>query len=241
MCQRETTLNNAHQKALKTLAARNTAILNRMHMISLGINLLFFIVHFLFSSRSLFAWFILNLPALVIEFWFERIGRPTHANGDLKRSGEDLEAKGLTEWMWDLVRMGYGSCLLRILGLYDLHRREEGLGWYGWWCRRGRECCEWTCGSKQKTGKAGEERWPEDAVQVILDSALCDFLDTVLSCQWGQRICRKVIQTSLLCLERCATTSGFHLVPAGLAHVLAHSGAMLTRCDSLSHESVSQT
>jgi hypothetical protein len=88
---------------MKTLAARNTAILNRMHMISLGINVLFFIVHFLFSSRSILAWFILNLPALIIEFWFERIGRPTHANGDLKRSGEDLEAKGLTEWMWDIT------------------------------------------------------------------------------------------------------------------------------------------
>lgn len=39
----------------------------------------------------------------MIEFWFERIGRPTYADGDLKRSGEDLEAKGLTEWMWDLT------------------------------------------------------------------------------------------------------------------------------------------
>jgi hypothetical protein len=43
---------------------------------------------------------------------------------------------------------------------------------------------------------------------------------------------RKGIQTSLLCLEQCATTPGFHLVPAGLTHVLANSGAILARCDS---------
>lgn len=122
--QYHTSPNNAHQKALKTLAARNTAILNRMHLISLGINLLFFIVHFLFSSRSLFAWFILNLPALVIEFWFERIGRPTHANGDLKRSGEDLEAKGLTEWMWDITYWTWFCVVLAAL--------VGNKAWYAW-------------------------------------------------------------------------------------------------------------
>ncbi|KAM0715023.1 hypothetical protein Q7P37_009488 [Cladosporium fusiforme] len=91
------------QKALKTLAARNTAILNRTHMISLGVNAFFLLINFLFSSRSLTAWFVFTLPAFLIEFWFERIGRPTFDNGDLKRSGEDLEAKGLTEWMWDIT------------------------------------------------------------------------------------------------------------------------------------------
>jgi hypothetical protein len=123
-CQHGTTPNNSYQKALKTLAARNTAILNRMHMISLGINLLFFIVHFLFSSRSIFAWFILNLPALIIEFWFERIGRPTHANGDLKRSGEDLEAKGLTEWMWDITYWTWFCVVLAAL--------VGNKAWYAW-------------------------------------------------------------------------------------------------------------
>ena len=123
-CQHKTSPNTAYQKALKTLAARNTAILNRMHMISLGINLLFFVVHFLFSSRSLFAWFILTLPALVIEFWFERIGRPTHANGDLKRSGEDLEAKGLTEWMWDITYWTWFCVVLAAL--------VGNKAWYAW-------------------------------------------------------------------------------------------------------------
>jgi hypothetical protein len=106
------------------LAARNTAILNRMHLISLGINTLFFLIHFVFSSRSLLAWFILNLPALLIEFWFERIGRPTHDNGDLKRSGEDLEAKGLTEWMWDITYWTWFCVVLVALA--------GNRAWYAW-------------------------------------------------------------------------------------------------------------
>ena len=46
----------------------------------------------------------LSAPALAIEFWLEKIGRPTYAeNGELKRSGEDMDAKGLTEFMWDVL------------------------------------------------------------------------------------------------------------------------------------------
>jgi hypothetical protein len=95
-----------------------------MHLISLGINTLFFLIHFVFSSRSLVAWFILNLPALLIEFWFERIGRPTHDNGDLKRSGEDLEAKGLTEWMWDITYWTWFCVVLAAL--------VGNKAWYAW-------------------------------------------------------------------------------------------------------------
>jgi hypothetical protein len=65
-----------------------------------------------------------------------------------------------------------------------------------------------------------------------LGQCLCDLPDTELPWQWSQRMRRKGIQTSLLCLEQCATTPGFHLVPAGLTHVLAYSGAILARCDS---------
>lgn len=32
----------------------------------------------------------------------------TAANGELKRSGEDLEAKGLTEYMWDILYWTWG-------------------------------------------------------------------------------------------------------------------------------------
>ena len=37
------------------------------------------------------------------------IGRPTIAqNGELKKSGEDLEAQGLTEYMWDVLYWSWG-------------------------------------------------------------------------------------------------------------------------------------
>ena len=57
-----------------------------------------------YSRKTLLLWILLSLPAWTVEFWLEKIGRPTYAeNGELKRSGEDLEAKGLTDFMWDLV------------------------------------------------------------------------------------------------------------------------------------------
>ncbi|KAF2224177.1 hypothetical protein BDZ85DRAFT_98470 [Elsinoe ampelina] len=95
------------QKAQKTLAAKNAATLNRTHLISLGVHGFFlFVTQFLFS-RSRFAWFLISLPSLIIEFWFERTARPTYvdngAGQELKKAGEDLEAKGLTEWMWDIT------------------------------------------------------------------------------------------------------------------------------------------
>lgn len=81
-------------------------------------------IHFLLSSRNLTAWFVLTLPSLLIEFWFERIGRPTHDNGDLKRAGEDLEAKGLTEWMWDITYWSWGCIMLAAL--------VGNKAWYAW-------------------------------------------------------------------------------------------------------------
>lgn len=102
-------LTHIHQKAAKQLAARNTTKLNQAHLISLGNNVFFLLMRLLvyrstYSRKALILWVFLSLPAWVLEFWLEKIGRPTYAeNGELKRSGEDLEAKGLTDFMWDLV------------------------------------------------------------------------------------------------------------------------------------------
>ncbi|KAK5113015.1 hypothetical protein LTR85_011037 [Meristemomyces frigidus] len=94
-------------KAQKTQASRNSATLNRTHLISLGVYVFFLLVRAVLFRRRLLPFMLLTLPALAIEFWFERIGRPVFAEGtqgkELKRAGEDLEAKGLTEWMWDVV------------------------------------------------------------------------------------------------------------------------------------------
>lgn len=107
------------QKAQKTQAARNSATLKRTHLISLGVYLSFFLLRALLFTRRLLPFFLLVSPALIIEFWFERIGRPTYAetvNGkELKRAGEDLEAKGLTEWMWDVLYWTWGCTVLATL------------------------------------------------------------------------------------------------------------------------------
>ena len=97
------------QKAAKQLAARNITKLNQAHLITLGNNVFFLLMRLLvyrskYTRSTLLLWVLLSFPAWVVEFWLEKIGRPTYAeNGELKKSGEDLEAKGLTDFMWDLM------------------------------------------------------------------------------------------------------------------------------------------
>ena len=101
--------NTCRQKAAKQLAARNTTKLNQAHLISLGNNLFFLLMRLLvyrstFKRNTLLLWVLLSFPAWVVELWLEKIGRPRYAeNGELKKSGEDLEAKGLTDFIWDLM------------------------------------------------------------------------------------------------------------------------------------------
>ncbi|MCJ1290503.1 hypothetical protein MMC34_002042 [Xylographa carneopallida] len=106
------------QKAAKQQAARNTAILNRVHLLSLTFNALFILLRFLLfrssSTRPTFLlWVFLSSPAFAIEFWFEKIGKPTSGpNGEVKNSGQDLEAKGLTEYMFDVLYWSWGTTFL---------------------------------------------------------------------------------------------------------------------------------
>ena len=45
----------------------------------------------------------------MIEFWLEKIGRPAITqSGELRKSGEDLEALGLTEYLWDVLYWSWG-------------------------------------------------------------------------------------------------------------------------------------
>ncbi|KAK5109861.1 hypothetical protein LTR62_006468 [Meristemomyces frigidus] len=114
------------KKALKTQATTNTATLNRTHLISLGIYTFFALVKTILFSRRILPCILLSAPALAIEFWFERIGRPVYTQGangaELSRAGEDLEAKGLTEWMWDVVYWTWGNVVLVAI-----------LGDWAWW------------------------------------------------------------------------------------------------------------
>ncbi|KAB2578497.1 hypothetical protein BFW01_g12532 [Lasiodiplodia theobromae] len=106
------------QKSQKQLAARNKEQLNRAHLITLGIHFFFLLSKFLFaktwSGRSITVYILCSLPSLVIQFWFERIARPTYdkETGQLRRAGEDLEAQGLTEWMWDVLYWTQGVLVI---------------------------------------------------------------------------------------------------------------------------------
>jgi hypothetical protein len=114
------------QQALKTQAARNAAILQRTHLIALGVHGFHLLLRFTFVRRSFWAYLLLSFPSLLLQFWFERVGRPTYIDGpngkELKRAGVDLEAKGLTEWMWDVVYWSWGCIVLTTL-----------VGDWAWW------------------------------------------------------------------------------------------------------------
>ncbi|PGH13392.1 hypothetical protein AJ79_03671 [Helicocarpus griseus UAMH5409] len=101
------------QKAAKTLAARNTSLLRRTHLTTLTLHLLYLLLHFLFNRpRSLTPYLLLTTPTLAIEFYLEKLGRPRYNSGadggSLRSAGEDLDAKGLTEYLWDVLYWTWG-------------------------------------------------------------------------------------------------------------------------------------
>lgn len=118
------------QKAAKTLAAANTKRLNITLVATLVIHSFFWLLRGLLFRRSFtrasgLKYVLLTAPSLIIQAFFERSSRPTYggpSGGEVKRAGEDLDAKGLTEWMWDVVYWTYGCVLLVAL-----------LGDWAWW------------------------------------------------------------------------------------------------------------
>ena len=130
------------EKAAKTLAVRNTAVLNRTLYLTGIIHSFFWLLRALifrssFTRKSLILYIIFSLPQLFIQFQFERIGRPTYGAqpGDLRRSGDDLEAKGLTEYMWDVTYWTYGCIILAAV-----------LGDWAWWWWVSKTCVSWSAG-----------------------------------------------------------------------------------------------
>lgn len=66
---------------------------------------------------------LLSLPALAIEFYLEKLGRPrSKANGELISPGEDMAAAGLTEYLWDIVHATW--IVLVLVGAF---------GEWAWW------------------------------------------------------------------------------------------------------------
>ena len=89
-----------------------------------------------FSRTSILLYITFGLaPSALIELWFEKIGRPTYTStsggqqqqqqsstATATRAGEDLEAKGLTEFLWDVVYWTWGC--IGVAGVF---------GDRGWW------------------------------------------------------------------------------------------------------------
>lgn len=105
------------QKATKSLATRNGAVLSRTHLISAALHLLFLVLHFVFQRpRSLKPYFFLAVPTLAIEYYLDRMGRPRYnEDGSLRSAGDDLNATGLTEYMWDVLYWTQGCIVAACL------------------------------------------------------------------------------------------------------------------------------
>jgi hypothetical protein len=124
------------QKAKKELANRNTAKLNQTLYFTLSIHSFYILLRILLfrstlTTRSLILYVLLSAPSLLIQFWFEKIGRPKYTSptstsptsaGDLRTAGEDLDAKGLTEFLWDILYWTWGCVVL-----------AAALGDSAWW------------------------------------------------------------------------------------------------------------
>jgi hypothetical protein len=77
-----------------------------------------------FTKKSATLYVLLSAPGLAVEYWLESIARPKYATAadaggygaegaarELKSAGEDLDAKGLTEYLWDVLYWTW-ACLI---------------------------------------------------------------------------------------------------------------------------------
>lgn len=105
------------QKAKKDRAKSNTATLNNLHIGSLTINAVFLFWHYIISSRSLWLYGLLSIPAFICQYVLEVSGRPKYdpTTKALKTSGEDLAAQGLTEYMFDVIWVTWATDVIVIL------------------------------------------------------------------------------------------------------------------------------
>ena len=106
------------QKATKALATRNAAALNRIHLISLVIHLLFLGLRGVLWSGSvrLLLYGLVSLPAVAIEVFMELNSRPKYTpDGEVARAGDDLDARGLTDYLFDVLYWTWATIVVAAL------------------------------------------------------------------------------------------------------------------------------
>ncbi|KAK9236038.1 hypothetical protein V1525DRAFT_363687 [Lipomyces kononenkoae] len=104
--------------AVKKQAQANLAAIKNLHTVSAIINALYIISYLLFRRpASIKSYLILSLPAWIIEYQLDKLGRPRYSpqNGSLISAGEDLSQAGLTELLWDIVYVTWGCDVLAFL------------------------------------------------------------------------------------------------------------------------------
>lgn len=111
------------QKAKKDRAKSNTESLTTLHLTTALLHILYHAFR-LHTTRRLLPYLILSIPSFIAQFILERTGRPTYdpTTKALKSAGEDLNAEGLTEYLFDVVWVTWG-----VLGLVIV------AGDWGWW------------------------------------------------------------------------------------------------------------
>lgn len=105
------------QKAKKDRARSNAAALSNLHIGTAAVHILFLAFHLFLGSRSLVAYVLLSAPSFACEYVLETTGRPRYdlATGALRTAGEDLNAQGLTEYMFDVIWVTWGSLICVML------------------------------------------------------------------------------------------------------------------------------
>ncbi|KAK9369376.1 hypothetical protein V1509DRAFT_620606 [Lipomyces kononenkoae] len=104
--------------AVKKQAQANLTAIKNLHTVSAIINALYIISYLLFRRPgSIKSYLILSLPAWIIEYQLDKIGRPRYSqqNGSLISAGEDLNQAGLTELLWDIVYVTWGCDILAFI------------------------------------------------------------------------------------------------------------------------------
>jgi len=110
-------------KASKSLARSNTLSLRRTHLTTATLHALFILYRLIYLRGSLTKYILLSTPSLLTEYYLDKLGRPRYsAGGELSHPGEDMAAKGVTEYLWDIV---YATWIC--LGLVGV------LGEWAWW------------------------------------------------------------------------------------------------------------
>ncbi|CDO53215.1 hypothetical protein DV495_000230 [Geotrichum candidum] len=106
----------------KKQAAANTKKLQELHTIAAIINGLYLLAHFVLGrprGGSIKPYLFCSLPAFLLQYQLERMGRPKYSplqpgssQQTLVSPGDDLAQAGLTEWFHDVIYVTWGCDIL---------------------------------------------------------------------------------------------------------------------------------